>query len=117
MGETSSYRSQALTRAATALGGSLSRKDLLEIISHLDESSHVASLTSDGSRDEDELEQSVASQVVMQVYSQLVTGIRDLALEAEDEAEWWAGVQRGGTSVAYFLLQSEFTRQTSFMRA
>ncbi|KAF8606954.1 NCA2-domain-containing protein [Ceratobasidium sp. AG-I] len=106
MGETSSYRSQELARAATALGASPSTKELLDIISHLDEGSHAASLSGDGSHDEDELEHSVAGQVVMQVYLKLVTGMRDLALEAEDEAEWWAGVQRGGTSVAYFLLQT-----------
>ena len=117
MGETSSHRSQELARAATALGGSPSTKELLDIIAHLDEGTHVASLSGDGGSDEDELEQSVACQVVIQVYLQLVTGVRDLAPEAEDEAEWWAGVQRGGTSVAYFLLQSEHQNYASLLPA
>jgi hypothetical protein len=105
--ETSSWRSQQLARAVTALGSSPSSDELLEIITHLDGTSYIASLSSEADPEEGALEHSVASLVVLQVYSKLVLGMRDLALEAEDEAEWWAGVQRGQSGIAYFLLQSE----------
>ncbi|KAG9083867.1 Nuclear control of ATPase protein 2, partial [Ceratobasidium sp. 392] len=104
--ETSSWRSQKLAQAATALGASPSPKELLDIVTMLDETSFVASLTSEADSEEGALEHSVATLVVLQVYSKLMLGMRDLALEAEDEAEWWAGVQRRQTGVAYFLLQT-----------
>ncbi|QRW20285.1 nuclear control of ATPase protein 2 [Rhizoctonia solani] len=53
---------------------------------------------------EDALEYSVALLVTLQVYQRSFHELRDLALESEDEAEWWAEVQRRG--VAYFLLQT-----------
>ncbi|KAG8678315.1 Nuclear control of ATPase protein 2, partial [Ceratobasidium sp. 395] len=104
--ETSSWHSQKLAQAATALGSSPSSKELLDIVTMLDETSFVASLSSEADSEEGVLEHSVATLVVLQVYSKLMLGMRDLALEAEDEAEWWAGVQRRQTGVAYFLLQT-----------
>ncbi|KAG9090607.1 Nuclear control of ATPase protein 2, partial [Ceratobasidium sp. 370] len=104
--ETSSWRAQKLAQAATALGSAPSPKELLEIVTMLDETSFVASLSSEADSEEGALEHSVATLVVLQVYSKLMLGMRDLALEAEDEAEWWAGVQRRQTGVAYFLLQT-----------
>ncbi|QRV77604.1 nuclear control of ATPase protein 2 [Ceratobasidium sp. AG-Ba] len=104
--ETSSWRSQELARAATALGASPSPKELLDVITKLDDTSYIASLSSEADPEEATLENSVATLVVLQVYSKLMLGMRDLALEAEDEAEWWAGIQRRQTGVAYFLLQT-----------
>ncbi|QRW06548.1 nuclear control of ATPase protein 2 [Ceratobasidium sp. AG-Ba] len=95
--ETSSWRSQELARAATALGASPSPKELLDVITKLDDTSYIASLSSEADPEEATLENSVATLVVLQVYSKLMLGMRDLALEAEDEAEWWAGIQRRQT--------------------
>jgi hypothetical protein len=107
LSETSSARAQELDRAATALGNSPSTGELLEIISHLDELSHVSTLANDVS-DENDLEHSVAALAAMQVYNKLFLEVRNMALEADDEADWWAGVQRRRSGMAYFLLQSKF---------
>ncbi|CAE6461444.1 unnamed protein product [Rhizoctonia solani] len=100
-----SARAKDLALAATALGNSPSTEELFQIASHFDDLSHVSTLAFESS-DESALEHSVASLVTVQVYQKLFIEVRNLALEAEDEAEWWAGVQRRGSGVAYFLLQT-----------
>ena len=107
LNENSSARAQDLARAATVLGtgNAPSTEELLSILSNLEDTSHSSSLVTD-TVDEGALEHSVASLVAAQVYSKLLIAVRDLALEAEDEAEWWSNVQRGGSGMAYFLLQT-----------
>ncbi|CAE6533892.1 Nuclear control of ATPase protein 2 [Ashbya gossypii ATCC 10895] [Rhizoctonia solani] len=105
LNESGSARTKDLARAATALGNAPSTDELFEIVSHFDDLSHVSTLGFDNP-DENALEHSVASLVTAQVYAKLLLEVRDLAMEADDEAEWWAGVQREGSGVAYFLLQT-----------
>lgn len=106
LSESSSARAQDLARAATSLGSSPSTEDLIEIISSLDDSPYASTLTTDYS-DENALEHSVGALVAVQVYGKLLLEVRDMAMKAEDEADWWASVQRGGGGMAYFLLQSK----------
>ncbi|CEL62471.1 Nuclear control of ATPase protein 2 OS=Schizosaccharomyces pombe (strain 972 / ATCC 24843) GN=nca2 PE=3 SV=1 [Rhizoctonia solani AG-1 IB] len=99
---------ELLTDAATKLRDPPSTNELLAIVSHFDDLSQQQHASAFGFEDPDEsaLEQSVALLVTGQVYQKLLQEVRHLALEAEDEAEWWAGVQRGDSGVAYFLLQT-----------
>ncbi|CAE6415135.1 unnamed protein product [Rhizoctonia solani] len=107
--ETNSQRArELLADAATKLRDPPSANELLAIVSHFDDLSqqqHASAFSLEDS-DESALEHSVASLVIAQVYQKLLHEVRHLALEAEDEAEWWAGVQRGDSGVAYFLLQT-----------
>ncbi|CAE6532682.1 unnamed protein product [Rhizoctonia solani] len=105
LNESGSTRTRVLTQAATTLGSTPSTEELFEIVSHLDDLSRVPSVAFENP-DENALEHSVASLVTIQVYQKLLFEVRSLALEADDEAEWWAGVQRRGSGVAYFLLQT-----------
>ncbi|KAJ1303435.1 hypothetical protein OPQ81_011626 [Rhizoctonia solani] len=116
LNESSSARAKDLARAATALGNAPSTDELFEIVTHFDDLSHVSTLAFENT-DESALEHSVASLVSVQVYQKLLLEVRNLALEAEDEAEWWAGVQRGGSGVAYFLLQTLPQRPSALVTA
>ncbi|KAF8685676.1 NCA2 protein [Rhizoctonia solani] len=95
-----------LTLAATELRDLPPANKLLGIVSGLCEltGNRTPSTQAFGDSDEDALEYSVALLVTLQVYQRSFHELRDLALESEDEAEWWAEVQRRG--VAYFLLQT-----------
>lgn len=58
--------------------------------------------------EEETLERAVMTKLVIALYSESLDLYLTQSVEVENEAEWWADVERSRQNVAWYLLQSEF---------
>jgi nuclear-control-of-ATPase protein 2 len=104
---TTSHKKQALHALLVSLNqGVITTDDIKQATVTL----HTASTYESSGNDHEEevLQDAISAKLTVALYSETLDAFLDQATQVEAEAEWWADVESSGTSVALYLLQSEF---------
>ncbi|KAK0187969.1 NCA2-domain-containing protein [Armillaria mellea] len=82
--------------------------DAIEYSILLQESTHISGLPDNVDKDQEQqaLQRAVVNKVAVALYANSMDTFLSESIELEDEAEWWADVERSWTNVFWYLLQT-----------
>lgn len=108
------FTKQKLRSLLVALDGSQSRQDYADAVSVLTELEHDSFAAVQTVDEEAEtLERAVMTKLIVSLYSDSLDTYLTQSLQIEEEAEWWASIERSASNVAWYLLQSGSTFNSS----
>ncbi len=83
--------------------------DAIEFSIQLQERTHISGLPDNVDKDQEQqaLQRAVVNKVAVALYAKSMDTFLSESIELEDEAEWWADVERSWANVFWYLLQSK----------